>query len=122
MAAITKHTWTRTELDERGRPRRVRDVAYGYDVRVDGKRERKWDGAWRTPADARAALAEREKEIAAGQVTPPERRSLRELADQYLEVKAREGKRTVSDDRRILDRQLLPALGAETVARALTAS
>src|SRR5437867_1468101 len=29
MAAIKKHTWTRTELDDRGRPRRVTLAAFG---------------------------------------------------------------------------------------------
>ena len=57
MATIKKHTWTRTELDERGRPRRVTLAAYGYDLRVNGRRERRWDAAWRTPADARLGLA-----------------------------------------------------------------
>ncbi|PYN74096.1 MAG: hypothetical protein DMD96_31685 [Candidatus Rokuibacteriota bacterium] len=79
MATIKKHTWTRTELDERGRPRRVTLAAYGYDLRVNGRRERRWDAAWRTPADARVALAEREKEIAAGRVDPPEARRMVEF-------------------------------------------
>ena len=77
MAAIKRHMWTRAELDDRGRPRHVTQVAYGYDFRVNGRRERKWDAAWRTPAEARAALAEPEKEIAAGRVDPPESRTLK---------------------------------------------
>src|SRR5262249_58394691 len=99
MASINKHTWTRTELDARGRPRRVTLVAYGYDVRVNGRRERKWDAAWRTPADARAALAEREKAIAAGRVDPPEARTLQQLAEEYLVYKTTNGKRSVDHDR-----------------------
>lgn len=120
MAAIKKHTWTRTELDERGRPRRVTLVAYGYDLRVNGKRERKWDAAWRAPADARAALAARETEIAAGRVAPPEARTLKRLADEYLRCKTEHGKRSVAHDRRILESRLLPAFGSALPVRALT--
>jgi integrase len=125
MAAIQKHTWSRTEPDERGRPRRVTLTAYGYDVRVNGKRERKWDAAWTTPALARAALAEREKAIAAGQATPPEQRTLKELADEYLRYKTQEGKRSVGHDRKILESEtsgLLAAFGATLPVRALAST
>jgi hypothetical protein len=49
MVAIRKHTWTRTELDDRGRPRRVTLTAYGYDFRADGRREREEDAPERAP-------------------------------------------------------------------------
>jgi integrase len=106
----------------RGRQRRVTLVAYGYDVRINGKRERKWEGEWHTPADARAALAKREAEIAAGRVDLPEARTLRQVADEYLAFKTHQGKRTVSEDRRILETRLLPAFGAMTPVRSLTAA
>lgn len=125
MAKIIKRTWTRTELDERGRERRVPIVAHGYDLRVNGKRERKWDAAWRTPADAHAALAEREKEIAAGRVDPPEARTLKQLADEYLRYKTEHGKRSVGHDRRILEGKksgLLTAFGPALPVRTLTSA
>jgi integrase len=121
MAAIKRHTWTSTELDERGRPRRVTHVAYGYDVRVDGRRERKWDGAWRRPADARAALAEREKEITAGRVAARPERTLTELAGEYVAYKTDQGKRSAADDARVLATRLLPAFGPALPVRKLTA-
>jgi integrase len=123
MAAIKKHTWTRTELDERGRAKRVTLTAWGYDLRINGKRERKWDQAWRTAADARVALAAREKEIAAGRIERPEARTLKQVADEYLAYKAQHGKRSVFKDRRILEGAkfgLLNAFGPDLPVRNLT--
>jgi integrase len=121
MAAIQKHTWTRTELDERGRPRRVTLTAYGYDVRVDGRRERKWDAAWTTPTLARAALAEREKAIAAGHVAARPERTLTEVAGEYCQYKTERGKVSAPDDARVLATRLLPAFGPDLSVRKLTA-
>src|SRR5207247_5615393 len=121
MAVIQRHEWTRTEPDERWRPRRVTLVAYGYDLRVDGKRERKWDAAWTTPALARVALAEREKEIAAGHVAPRPERTLTELAGEYCQYKTDRGKRSAADDARVLATRLLPAFGPDLPVRKLTA-
>lgn len=73
MAAIIRRTWTRKDLDERGRERRTKLVAYGYDLRVNGRRERRWSADWLTEARARAVLAEREAAIAAGRVAPASR-------------------------------------------------
>jgi integrase len=121
MAVIQRHEWTRTEPDERGRPRRMTSVAYGYDVRVNGKRERKWDGAWTTPALARAALAEREREIAAGRVARRPERTLTELAGEYVAYKTDRGKKSTPDDARVLATRLLPAFGPDLPVRKLTA-
>jgi hypothetical protein len=48
---VIKRTW-------RSGPRRAKQTAYGYTLMVDGKQERKYDGAW-TPEQARDALAAR---------------------------------------------------------------
>jgi hypothetical protein len=54
--------------------RRVRRTSYGYDVRINGKRERKFSGDWSTEAEALAALSKRLTDAAAGRVPAPGRR------------------------------------------------
>jgi hypothetical protein len=49
VADIIKRVW-------RGGPRKVKRVAYGYTLQVNGKQVRKFDSAW-TEGDAQKALA-----------------------------------------------------------------
>ena len=42
--------------------RRVRHVAYGYDVTINSKRERRFSGEWTCANDALAALLKRPRE------------------------------------------------------------
>jgi integrase len=95
-------------------------VAYGYTLMVDGKLERKFSSDWLTEADALAGLAARQKEIAAGNVTRPADRTLGELKAEYIRYKADHGKRTVEDDKRILEGRLVPAFGSTLQIRKLT--
>jgi hypothetical protein len=116
MAKIIRREWTM-----RGPTgKRVRHVAYGYTLMANGRRERKVSSAWLTEADVIEALAQRQKEIAAGIVGPRVERTLGELAEEYLAYKRDHGKRTLSEDERITKRQLLPALGAALPVRRLT--
>ncbi len=101
--------------------RRVRHTAYGYDVRIGGKRERRFSAAWATEAEALAALSKRLTDAAAGRVAAPGTTTLGALAAQYVAYKTSAGKRSVNGDRAILDRRLLPAFGADLPVARLTA-
>jgi integrase len=115
MARVFRREWTAAGPTGR----RVRHVAYGYTLMVNGQRERKISSAWTTEAAALGALAERQQAIAAGAPDCADR-TLGELAEEYLRYKADHGKRTVVSDRRILTGRLLPALGAALPVRTLT--
>jgi hypothetical protein len=116
MAKLIRRTWTVRGL----RGERVKRVAYGYSLMVNGKQERKVSGDWVTETDALEALAKRQREVGAGILERPER-TLGEVAKEYLRYKAESGKRTVDSDRRILNGRLLPALGSGRALRTVTA-
>ena len=98
MAKIIRRVWR----SEGPTGRRVRHVAYGYTLMVNGRRERKVASEWLTESDALDALARRRKEIAAGMIERPADRTLGELVEEYVRYKTDQGKRTVEDDQRIL--------------------
>ncbi len=116
MAKIIRRIWT----SQGPTGKRVRHVAYGYTLMVNGKQERKVSSAWQTEEAALAELAERQKDIAAGRTDRPDR-TLAELAEEYLRYKADHGKRSLKDDERIIRRRLLPAFGAALPVRTLSA-
>jgi len=92
MATLITRTWY-----SRGPTgHRVKRIAHGYTLQVNGKQERKFDAA-RTKDDAGKALAarqlEREQETA-----PPAPMTLGEAIDRYERVKA--GKRSLAEDQR----------------------
>lgn len=116
MAKIIRRSWTSTGP----LGRKVKHVAYGYTLMVNGRQERKVSSAWSTETEALEALAKRQREIGAGQLERVER-TLGEAAKEYLQYKADHGKRTVASDRRILEGRLLPAFGAGRALRTLTA-
>jgi integrase len=118
MAKIIRRIWT--TIGPTGR--KVRHVAYGFTLMVNGKRERKFCSEWLTEANAVEALAARQKAIGAGLVERPVDRTLGNLADEYLGYKGDQGKRSLKDDERIVRRRLLPAFGATTPVRKLTAA
>jgi integrase len=116
MAKILKRTWSSTGP----LGRKVKHVAYGYTFyRADGERERKVSSDWLTEHDALTALNARLAAIEAGQLGRPTERTLGALVKEYLAYKRDHGKRSVQDDERILERGLLPALGAGTLVRSL---
>jgi integrase len=117
MAKIVTRIWT-----SRGPTgKRVRHVAYGFDHRVNGQRERRFSAEWLAENDALAALVERQREIAAGRIDRPADRTLAELADEYLAYKEQHGKRSLREGRRIVKTRLLPALESDQPVRRLTA-
>jgi len=101
--------------------RRVKRVSYGYDVTINGKRERRFDSAWTSENDALAELLKRQRDAEAGRGEAVHL-TLRELADEYLRYKAERGKRSLAEDRRMLNTRLLPALGTVLPVRKLTSA
>jgi hypothetical protein len=115
MAKIIRRVWT--SAGPTGR--RVKHVAYGYTLMVNGKQERKVSSDWATEPEALEALNARVQEIAAGQLEPRAERTFGEVVAEYLAFK--KDKRGLASDRRILENRLRPALGADTNVRRLTA-
>ena len=85
---------------------------------VNGKRERKWCGEWTTKEDVIKAVHERQEQIQAGQVERPADATFSQVVNHYLKFKA--GKRSLANDRHILEKQLVPAFGAGLPIRQLT--
>jgi integrase len=116
MAKIMTRVWT-----SRGpTAKKIRHVSYGYDVRIDGRRERTVSTGWTTEAEAHEALGNRLKDAEHGKVSKPADATLSALAEAYLQYKTEKHKRSLREDRRILTTRLLPAFGAELPARRLT--
>jgi hypothetical protein len=95
MAAVVKRTWW-----SRGPTgRRVRRVAWGYTLQVNGEQERRYDAAW-SRGDAQEALAKRLLEQDAP-APPPLPKTLGELVTEYLAYKRAKGKRSIRQDEQI---------------------
>jgi integrase len=116
MAKIIRRTWSSTGP----LGRKVKHVAFGYTLMVNGRQERKVSGVWATETEALEALAKRQREVGAGQLERVER-TLGEAAKEYLRYKADQGKRSIASDRQILNGRLLPALGPGRSLRSVTA-
>jgi hypothetical protein len=100
--------------------KRVKHVAFGYTITVNGKRERKISSDWRTETDALAALNHRMQAIQSGDIAQRPEISLDALTTRYLKYKTDQGKRSVKDDTRILHHRLLPYFGPTLPLRHLT--
>jgi integrase len=97
---VIKRVWT-----SRGPTgHRVKKVAYGYTVVVNGRRERVYNGAW-TKDDARDALAARvlERDAPAASRVP---KLFAQVVVEYLDFKRAKGKRSVDGDAITLKRFL----------------
>lgn len=83
---------------------KVKRFAYGYELRVNGRRERRVDSAW-TPEDAERALAARilglEQEMATRKAEAPGM-TFGEAVARYLAIKEADGKRSLRNDRQHL--------------------
>jgi len=99
--------------------RKVKHVAFGYSVWVDGKRERHYESAW-TREDAEQVLAARvlNLERVGTPATPSSGLTLAQAAERYLAAKAR--KRSLRGDRLMLE-HLMAAFGADTPLAEITA-
>ena len=116
MAKIITRVWT-----SRGTTgRRVKHVSYGYQLMVNGKRERTVSATWQSEAEALDALTQRLKAIDTGRITRPADTTLGALVEHYPQYKADKGKRSLKEDTRILRRQIVPAFTSELPVRRLT--
>jgi hypothetical protein len=114
MAKIVRRDWT----SKGPLGKRVRHVAYGYTLTVNGKRERKFSSAWTSEEAALKALTERQQDVQAGKCDRPANVTLSQAVERYLMVKA--GKRSLENDRFTFSKQLLPHFGAGLPIRQLT--
>ena len=117
MAKIIRREWT--IAGPLGK--RVRHVAFGYTLVVNGQRERKVSSAWTSKEDAMQALSERQQQVRAGQTDRPLDVTLGHVVERYLKFKADHGKRSLHEDKRIFEKQLVPAFGAGLLIRQLSA-
>ena len=114
MAAVVKRTWC-----SRGPTgHKVRKVAWGYTLQVNGQQERRYGAAW-SRRDAEEALARRllERDAPPPPVKP---KALAELVTEYLDYKRAKGKRSIRQDEQIC-RKLKRGFGAETPVTEITA-
>lgn len=114
MADVVKRIW-------RSGPRKVKRVAWGFTLQVNGKQVRRFNGAW-SEADAQKAMAAAvlDRDAPALSAGPPTR-TLDELAGEYLDFKRAKGKRSLADDALALTRRIVPWFGAETLVTEMTA-
>ena len=116
MAKIYRRVWKSTgALGER-----VKHVAYGYTMYVNGKRERKFSSDWLCQADALKALNERQQDIKAGHMEKRQDVLFKQLTERYLQFKKDHGKRSIQEDERTIARQLLSFFGESLPVRQLT--
>ena len=99
--------------------RKVRHTAYGYDITLNGKRERRVSAEWQTEQQALEEMLRRQREAEQGREAPATR-TLGELVEEYLRYKRDRGKRSLREDTRILRRGILPAFGTDLPVRKLT--
>ena len=114
MAAVVKRTWR-----SRGPTgHKVRKVAWGYTLQVNGQQERRYDAAW-SRRDAEEALAKRLLERDAPP-PPAKPKTLAELVTEYLDYKRAKGKRSIGQDEQIGEK-LKRGFGAEAPVTEITA-
>ena len=89
MAKIIRREWT----SDGPTGRRVRHVAFGYTLTVNGKRERKVLSDWTCEEDALKALSERQEHIRVGRTDRPADVTLGHAVERYLKFKIDHGKR-----------------------------
>src|SRR2546425_7855515 len=114
MAVVVKRTWC-----SRGPTgHKVRRVAWGYTLQVNGQQERRYDAVW-SRRDAEEALAKRLLERDAPPPPPPPK-TLTELVTEYIDYKRAKGKRSIRQDEQICGK-LTRGFGAETPVAEITA-
>jgi integrase len=116
MAKIIRREWTSTGPIGK----RVRHVSFGYTLTVNGKRERKFASAWKSEEDALKALSERQQQIRAGQADRLTNVTFGDTVKRYLKYKADHGKRSIQEDVRTINKQLLPFFRSALPIRQLT--
>src|SRR5262250_2675050 len=112
---ITTHQWTTKNT----LGKRIKRIAYGYTMMVNGKRERKWCGEWTTKDDVINAVHERQQQVQAGHFERPANVTLAQVVERYMQFKADHGKRSLENDRLTFSKQLLPSFGPSLPIRQL---
>jgi len=114
MATVQKRTW----LSRGPTGHKVRKVAYGYTLQVDGKQERCFRAEWTREA-AQDELAKRllERDTPPAPAAP---KTFAEVAEEYLAFKRGKGKRSIHEDEKILAK-LKARFGADTPLPEITA-
>src|SRR5262245_29244861 len=108
MATVQKRSW----LSRGPTGHKVRKVAWGYTLQVNGKQERKYSADW-SRDDARTELDARRLALTAPSAAPVvATKTFGEVAGEYLEFKRGKGKRSIGGDELHL-RKLRGALGDE---------
>jgi hypothetical protein len=113
---LIERTWTTRGPDGR----KVRHCALGFDLTVNGKRERKFSSAWLTEQDVLTALERRRRELAGG-IEPAPDWTIADLAREYLKQQEARGRRGRPFEARLFRTRLLPRLGATTLVRHVAA-
>lgn len=114
MAKVRKFTWT-----SRGPTgHRVRRVAWGYTAQVNGKQVRKFEAEW-SQDDAEKALAAFQLDKDKEKTEQSRPRTLREVAQEYMEFKRLKGKRSLENDTTFVER-FKAFFGAETPVKEIT--
>jgi integrase len=98
--------------------RTIKKTSYGYSVRIAGKQERMVRAEW-TRDDALTELRKRLEQAARPGAEAPAARTFGQVVAEYLVHKANEGKRSLKEDKRILNQQLVPAFGSALPIRDL---
>src|SRR5262249_29817268 len=109
MATIQKRTW----LSRGPTGHKVRKVAWGYTLQVNGKQERKFSAEW-TEEEAGAELAKRILAKARPAIRPT---TLGQAVERYQQAKAR--KRSLAEDQRML-KHFVARFGADARLSTLT--
>jgi integrase len=111
MAQVTKKKW-------RSGPRKVRKIAWGYTLQVDGKQVKKFDSRW-TQEDAQNALAAAVLKLDVPRKTgQASAMTFGQAVETYLKAKAR--KKSLANDELYL-KQFKAEFGAETPLADITA-
>jgi integrase len=113
---LIERTWTTRGADGR----KIRHTALGFDLTVNGKRERRFSSAWLTEQDVLDALARRRRELAGGIEAAPDW-TLADLAREYLKQQEQRDRRGRTFEARLFRTRLLPRLGATLLVRNVTA-
>jgi integrase len=113
MATLIKRIW----YSRGATGHRVKRVAYGYTLQVNGKQERKTDARW-TEEDAERELAKRLLEGDVAPAIPVPAITFGQAVERYLATKSR--KKSIEGDKRHLA-ALIAAFGPETPLAEITA-
>lgn len=107
---LIERTWTTRGADGR----KVRRTALGYDLTVNGQRERRFSSAWQTEQDVLAALKRRRRELGQGLAAVPYW-TMADLAGEYLAQQESRGRRGRHFEARLFRTRLLPLLGLDAI-------